>query len=207
MKAFYERHVLPHLVDHACGVGAIRWLRRGLVPEAQGLVVEVGFGTGRNLAYYAPERVERLIGIDPEPGVLAKARRRLEATPLAVEIRPLSAERLPLESGTVDTVVCTFSLCTIADPQAALDEMRRVLKPHGRLLFAEHGASPDARVRRWQERLNRPWRALAGGCNLNRPIDRLVADGGFALDRLDTGYMRKTPRVVGHYFTGVARPR
>ena len=205
MASFYDRVILPLLIDRACGLGPIRWLRRGVIPDAEGRVLEIGIGSGHNFRYYDPGRVSAVVGVDPAGDMTTKARDRAEAAGLAVDLRTLSAETLPLDTGDVDTVVCTFSLCTIPDAAAALGEMRRVLKPGGRLLFAEHGRSPDARVRRWQDRLDRPWGWIAGGCHLNRPIDALIREAGFGFDRLDTGYMRKTPPTHGFYYAGTAR--
>lgn len=197
---WYDRHVLPHLIDLACGSKRIREQRDRVVPRAQGRVLEIGIGTGLNLPHYDPMRVTSIVGVDPSAQMHRLARRRLDRTSLRVELVALSAERLPLEDRSFDTVVCTFTLCTIPDPLAALKEMRRVLRPDGRLLYAEHGRSPDAAVRRWQSRLQPLWGRIAGGCQLGRDIEALLEAGGFAGER-NRGYL-PGPRFASFMYWG-----
>ncbi len=203
-ESWYARRVFPFLLDRACGVPAVEALRRRVVPEARGRVIEIGLGTGRNLPHYDATKVTEVVGVDPAGGMLKRAEARALAAAFPVSLRQLSGEALPFEQDEADSVVCTFSLCTIPDPAAALAEMRRVLKPGGRLLFAEHGASPDPGVRRWQDRLNGLWGRVAGGCNINRPIFTLLSDAGFRLDRPETGYLPGTPKIFGYGYSGVA---
>jgi ubiquinone/menaquinone biosynthesis C-methylase UbiE len=181
LPSFYERRIMPCLVHNGCAMRAFSRMRARTVPQARGVVVEVGFGSGLNLPYYDPARVERLIGIDPDARMLAIARRRIGDFPPAVELVEAGAERMPLPTRCVDTAVVTYALCTIPDPAAALDEIRRVLKPEGRLLFIEHGRSEVPWCGRWQDRLNGVWGRIAGGCRLNRDPLRLIEDAGFVI--------------------------
>ncbi len=203
---FYDRHVLPRVLNLSCGTNAVRRQRQKVVPLAEGRVLEIGIGSGLNLPYYDPARVERVIGLDPAEAMLAHARRRSESLPFPVEYLALEGERIPLERQSVDTVLVTYTLCTIADAAAALEGMRRVLKRGGRLIFCEHGKAPDEAVRRWQRRLNPLWNRLGGGCNLDRDIPALIEGAGFRMDSLRTMYLPRAPRFSGFNFWGSARP-
>jgi len=180
--------------------------REKVVPQAVGTVLEIGIGTGLNLPYYDANRVDRLIGLDPSEESWRLAGERAAYLDFDVEFIGLSGEDIPLESDSVDTVLLTFALCTIPDPAAALGSMSRVLRPGGKLIFCEHGRAPDSGVRKWQDRINPLWRRIAGGCNLNRDIPHLLADGGFDIDELEQMYLPKTPRFAGFNFWGMARP-
>ena len=164
-------------------------MRQKVVPLAQGRVLEVGLGTGLNMPHYDTARVTRITGLDPALELQPRARRRIEASGLDVDLLALSAERIPRPDASFDTVVVTYSLCTIPDPLAALQEMRRVLAPGGSLLFCEHGRAPDAAVARWQDRLQGLWGPLAGGCHLNRDIPALLHAAGLHCPQLHTGYL------------------
>lgn len=205
--SFYENHVLPHLLQAACGTKPVSRQRARIVPEARGRVLEVGMGSGLNLAHYNPDNIELVWGLEPSEAMRRKATNAVQAAPFDVRWLNLPGEQIPLEDNSVDTVLLTYTLCTIPDWRKALEQMRRVLKPDGMLLFCEHGEAPDARVRKWQDRINPAWRKLAGGCNVNRPIKDLIEEGGFAIQRIETGYLRKTPRVVGFNYWGGARVR
>lgn len=201
---FYERHVLPHMLDCVCGMKSIADMRAKVVPQAHGVVLEIGIGSGLNFKFYDEKKVKRVIGLDPAGPMLKLARRRAQAVAFPVEFVELGGERIPLPDASVDTVLSTYTLCTIPDPVAALREMRRVLKPCGRLLFCEHGLAPDDDVSKWQHRLDRPWGKFAGGCHLNRDMRAILPAGGFAFERLETGYEPGTPRWMGHLFHGSA---
>jgi ubiquinone/menaquinone biosynthesis C-methylase UbiE len=204
---WYERHVLPWLVDLACSVRPVRRQRRKVVPLAKGRVLEIGIGTGLNLEHYDKARIERLVGLDPGLEMHPQARRRSRRAAIEVELVGLSAERIPYDDGSFDTVLVTYSLCTIGDPLSALKEMRRVLRPGGRLIFCEHGRAPDARVRRWQERLTPLWSRLAGGCRLDRDIPRLLAQAGFRSDDMQQMYLPgPRPLTYNYWGTAVAAP-
>lgn len=200
---WYERHLLPYLIDVACGMAPIRRQRLLVIPRAHGRVLEVGIGTGLNVPLYDRTRVTTLVGVDPALRWHRLARRRIEAAGLDVQLMGLSAETLPAPDASFDTVVSTYTLCTIPDVAAALREMRRVLKPGGRLLFAEHGLAPDAGVAAWQRRLNPLWSPLAGGCRLDRDIPALLREAGFEVD-VQSRYL-SGPRFVSYHYWGEAR--
>jgi ubiquinone/menaquinone biosynthesis C-methylase UbiE len=200
---WYERHVLPWLVDLACSVRPVRRQRQKVVPLARGRVLEIGIGTGLNLAHYDRAVVETIVGLDPGVEMHPLARRRSRNAGLAVELVGLSAERIPFDDGSFDTVLVTYALCTIPDPLAALREMRRVLRPGGRLVFCEHGRAPEASVRRWQDRLTPVWGQLAGGCRLNRDIPALLGQAGFRSADLQQMYL-PGPRALTYNYWGTA---
>ncbi len=201
-ETWYDRHVLPWLIDWACGAPLFTRQRALLIPLAHGRVLEVGLGTGRNLPHYNPQRVQQVVGVDPALRMHRLAARRAKASGLDVVLMGLSAEVLPAPDASFDTVVSTYTLCSIPDPVAALCEMRRVLKPGGKLLFSEHGLSPEPGVARWQTRLQPHWKPLAGGCHLDRDMPALLAQAGFACD-VQAGY-RWGPRVVSYHYWGQA---
>ena len=199
---WYQQHLFPYLLDFACGLKPIARQRRMVVPKAAGRVVEIGIGTGLNLPFYEKAKIERLVGVDPASQMHALARRRSKAAGIPIELHALSAERLPLETATFDCVVCTYTLCTVPDPSAALAEMRRVLRPGGKLLFAEHGLAPDRSVAKWQARLEPMWSKLAGGCHLTRDVPRLLNDAGFQV-AVETAYVTR-PKILSYTFWGEA---
>ncbi len=196
---WYDRHVLPYLIDFACGLPMVQAQRRLLVPQAQGRVLEVGMGTGRNLPFYDRQRVSLVVGVDPAMQMHRLAQRRSRQAGIAVELMGLSAEHLPATDASFDTVVCTYTLCSIPDPLQALHEMRRVLVPGGRLLFCEHGRAPDETVRRWQDRLQPLWGALAGGCHLGRDVPALLEAAGFAAT-MQSAYLAGPRPMTFHYW-------
>ena len=185
----YSRLLLPRLVQIACSTGAVTRQRQIWVPRARGRVLEVGFGSGLNLPYYKASAVKELVGLEPSPGMARLAQRLVREAPFPVRLLEAGAESIPLESESVDTVVITYSLCSVEAPEAALAEVRRVLRPGGRLVFCEHGASPDRSVRRWQDRVTPVWRRFAGGCHLNRNVPGLIREAGFQVRELETGYL------------------
>lgn len=200
---WYDRHLLPWLLDAACGIRAVRRQREKIVPLAQGRVLEIGIGTGLNAAHYRRERISTIVGLDPALQMHALAQRRIAQAQLPVELVGLSAEKIPLPDASFDTVLVTYTLCTIPDPLGALREMRRVLKPGGHLLFCEHGRAPDESVRRWQDRLTPWWKPLAGGCHLNRDIPALLREAGFRSDDLEQMYL-PGPRPLTYNYWGSA---
>ncbi len=200
MPSWYDRHVLPPLLDCACGLPMVTRQRRLVVPQARGRVLEIGIGTGLNLPHYDMACVTSLTGVDPGIGMHPTAARRARARGLDVRLVPLSAEQLPLPDASFDTVVVTYTLCTIPDPVAALREMRRVLAPGGQLLFCEHGRAPEPAVQRWQERLQPLWGRLAGGCHLGRDVPALLGQAGFTVPSLHTGYIPGPRPMTFHYW-------
>lgn len=201
---FYSERILPNLIACACGTRPILKHRRVMVPEAEGVALEVGLGSGANLPFYDASRVTQVIGVEPSGGMRTKAQRAIGRQAIPVELIDAPGEALPVEDRSVDTVLLTFTLCTIPDWQAALAEMRRVLKPGGRLVFLEHGLAPDAGVARWQRRVEPVWKRIGGGCHLTRPIDRMIAGSGFRIDCLEADYTPKTPRLSGYVYRGLA---
>lgn len=200
---FYDQHLLPYLIDFACGLPMVQAQRRQLVPQAQGRVLEIGMGTGRNLPFYDPQRVTRLVGVDPALQMHRLAQKRSQKAGIPIALMGLSAEQLPTADASFDTVVCTYTLCSIPDPLQALREMRRVLVAGGQLLFCEHGRAPDANVRRWQTRLQPLWGPLAGGCQLGRDIPALLAEAGF-VSQTQSAYLAG-PRPMTFHYWGTAQ--
>ena len=202
--SFYDDVILPRFIRCACGTKPIMKQREKVVPRAHGTVLEIGIGPGLNLPYYDASRVDKLIGLDPSEASWQLAGERAEGLGFDVEFIGLPGEQIPLEDNSVDSIVVTYSLCTIPDPIAALQGMARVLRPGGELVFSEHGKAPDAAVARWQDRINPLWRRLAGGCNLNREIPNLLSAGGFAVQELEKDYIPSTPRIAGFTYWGSA---
>ena len=201
---FYDRHILPHFINCACGSKPIMKQREKIVPQASGRVLEIGIGTGLNLPYYDMDRVEQLIGLDPSEESWVLATERARAVGIEVEFIGLPGEQIPLDDASIDTVLVTYSLCTIPDAITALQGMARVLAPGGRLLFCEHGSAPDASVRKWQDRVNPFWQKIAGGCQLNRPIPELLNEAGFSISTMEEMYLPSTPRIAGYNYWGEA---
>jgi ubiquinone/menaquinone biosynthesis C-methylase UbiE len=203
MASLYERFVLPALINYGMTRGEVMQCRARHVPKARGVVLEVGIGSGLNLPFYT-NVVTRLYGVDPSAELLAMAKQKAAAARFPVELFQCAADRIPLADASIDTVVVTWALCSIVDPIDALRAIRRILKPGGTLIFVEHGLSPDAGIRKWQNRLTPVWRRLAGGCHLNRKMDDLVREAGFTVTDLRTEYVRG-PRVFTFIFEGCAR--
>ena len=201
---FYREHVLPRIVDKVMSTKETRRIRERICADLAGDVVEIGFGSGHNVPYYGPQ----VTGVwAVEPSLLAQriASKRVEPSPVPVTYAGLDGQRLDLPDDRFDTALSTWTLCTIPDAAAALRELRRVLKPGGRLVFVEHGRSPDAGVRRWQDRLNPIQQKLGGGCNLNRPIDELIRGSELEIEHLDNFYAEGEPKAFGYLYEGVAR--
>ena len=205
---WYARHVLPKLINAACAQKPMSELRAQYVPKAAGRVLEIGFGTGLNLPHYGVGEAApaSLTAIEPAAEIAALAERRIAAAAFPLELRHASAEAIPAEDGTFDAVVSTWTLCSVPNVYRALDELRRVLKPRGRLIFAEHGASPEPRWLAWQRRLEPAWKLIGGGCHLSRRADRLIAGAGFRIDELQTGYL-PGPKFATFTYRGVAARR
>ena len=201
---FYQDQIVPLLINLTMRRRDLAAYRSRVVPAADGRVLEIGIGSGLNLPFYS-RNVEHLIGLDPSPKLLSMVRRNLRPDTPSIELIEGSAEAIPLENNSVDTVVTTWTLCSIPDARRALREMHRVLRP-GRLLFIEHGRAPEPNVRWWQDRLTPAWKRIGGGCHLNRAIQNLIEDAGFQFDRFETGYMRG-PKPLAFMYEGNARPQ
>jgi ubiquinone/menaquinone biosynthesis C-methylase UbiE len=200
---FYEHRILPRLIDLGMRQRQLAALRERVVGAARGEVLEVGIGSGRNLPFYRRD-VAGVLGVDPSEGLLAMARRHAAWTHFPVQLRQAAAEDLPLDDRAIDTVVLTWTLCSVADPLRALSEIRRVLRPGGSLLFIEHGRAPEPRLERWQDRLTPLWRRVAGGCHLNRPIAQLIEQSGLRPVELETGHLVRGPRFATYHYRGRA---
>jgi len=208
---FYDRYILPHLIACACGAKPIAKQRAKIVPRAEGIVLELGFGAGQNLAFYDPQKVSRVIAVEPNLGMLRAAAPAIAASPIPVTVRQDTAEALAganasVAPESVDTVLLTYTLCTVSDPALALAGAHRALKPGGKLLFCEHGASPDPKVARFQRRFEPLWRRLAGDCRLTRDAPALIAAAGFAVSGVETMVLPGTPAWAGFNAWGEARP-
>ncbi|WP_283420241.1 class I SAM-dependent methyltransferase [Sphingopyxis sp. Geo48] len=205
MNSWWERHGVPRLIKCACSQGQIMKARSKVVPHAQGDVLELGCGGGINMEFYEPARVTSFTGLDPSPELLAMSRAAAAARGMIADIQGGIGEAMPFESGRFDTVVTTFTLCSVADQAAVLGEIRRVLKPGGTALFLEHGGAPDAGVAKWQRRIEPVWKRIGGNCHLTRPISQAYEQAGFSVDRQGAAYMPKTPRPFGWVEYGAAR--
>ena len=203
----YKSFVEPFLVDLTCGTKPVRRQREKVVPRAHGRVLEVGAGSGHNFPFYDPNSVEMVFALEPAKAMRKRAAQRKDAAPIDIRWLDLPGEEIPLDDDSVDTVLVTYTLCTIPDVGRALHQMRRVLKPAGDMVFCEHGAAPDAGVLKWQDRLNPIWKMLGGGCNINRAIPALIGEAGFEIDELDEMYLPNTPKIAGYNYWGVAHSR
>lgn len=203
---FYSNVILPRLCHLAMINRRLTPYRERVVAAAEGRVLEIGIGSGLNLPFYHRNGPEEILGLEPSPRLINMAQRVAAGPPMPVRFIEGSAEQIPLEAKSIDCVVTSWTLCSIPNAHTALGEMRRVLKPSGRLLFVEHGQAPEQNVRKWQNRLTPVWARVSGGCHLNRPIQSLIEDAGFRLDRLDTGYM-PGPKLMTFMYEGSARPR
>ena len=206
LKQAYDWLMRPAL-EHVCALGPVMEQRLRLLPQAEGVVLEPGVGTGLNLPLYDPGKARAVIGIDPSAPYLEMAKKRAAQAPVPVDLVRGTAEKLPLEDNSVDTVLLTYTGCSIPDLDAALAEFRRVLKPAGRVLLCEHGRAKEPRVQKVQDLLNPVWRPLAGGCNLNRNIAERLQEAGFAIEHMENFYMLPRPKFLSWLYFGAARPR
>lgn len=203
--SIYENYCLPHILNFVCGLKVIQKQREKVIPLAYGRVLEVGMGSGLNIPYYNVENIELVWGLEPSEGMRRKAQPNIKQAPFEVRWLDLPSEEIPLNSNSVDSVVLTYTLCTISDWEKALLQMRRVLKPNGNLIFCEHGEAPDENIRRWEERINPLWKKIAGGCNLGRPIPQLIEDGGFKIQNIESQYL-PGPKFAAFNYWGTASP-
>lgn len=202
---WWERHIVPRLISCACAQPQIMKARSRIVPQADGDVLELGCGGGINMGFYDPARIRTLSGIDPSPKLLERSREAAQARGMAADIRGGVGEAMPFADASFDTVLVTFTLCSVSDQRAVLAEMRRVLRASGKALFLEHGGAPDRSVATWQRRIEPVWKRIGGGCHLTRPIASAYEASGFSIARLDKSYMPKTPRPFGWIEWGEAR--
>ena len=200
----WDMHVLPRLVERACRSHVILDERRRAVPRASGHVLELGIGSGLNLSLYDPLRVADVVGLDPSEPLLARAHARRRDASVPVDLVLGVAEQLPFDAARFDCAVLTYTLCSVADPAKALAEVRRVLRPRGRLVFIEHGLAPDAAPRRWQGRITPWWRRVGGNCHLDRDVKREIETAGLVVDELREAYAEGSPRWLSYTYEGIA---
>ena len=202
--SFYDKYILPHFLNCACGTKPIQYQREKVVPLAAGLVLEIGIGSGLNIPYYNTDKVTQVLGLDPSEELNRMARKVAEEKGLAVEFILGGAEAIALPDNHVDTVLVTYTMCTIPQVAEANKEINRVLKPKGKLIFCEHGLAPDANVSKWQNRIDPYWGKIAGGCHLNRNIPALISAAGFKIESMEQMYLPGTPKFAGYNYWGTA---
>lgn len=199
----YDEYCLPHIINCVCGLKDTQRQRAKVVPLASGRVLEIGMGSGLNIPFYDPGKVDMVWGLEPSVGMRRKAARNVSNAPFEVRWLELPSEEIPLDDDSADTILLTYTLCTIPGWEKALGQMRRVLKAGGRLIFCEHGLAPEAGVRKWQERMNPVWKKIGGGCHLNRPIPKLIENGGFAIETMQSDYL-PGPKFANFQYWGSA---
>ena len=201
----YNKYVLPKVLNCTCGSKPINYQRKKVVPLAKGLVLDVGIGSGLNIPFYDMTKIDKVIGLDPSEELNNLAIDVAEENNVDVDFMLCGAEDIPLPDNHVDTVLITYTMCTIPEVMEANKEMLRVLKPEGRLIFCEHGLAPDPKVAKWQSRIDPIWGKIAGGCHLNRDIPELITSAGFEIENLEQMYLPSTPRFAGYNYWGSAR--
>ena len=202
--SFYDKYILPSFLNCACGSKPIKYQRSKVVPMAEGVVLEVGIGSGLNIPYYDSTKISAIIGLDPSEELNNMAKKVVADKSLEVDFILGSAEAIPLPDNHVDSVLVTYTMCTIPDALSANKEMRRVLKPGGKMIFCEHGLAPDEGVAKWQARIDPYWGKIAGGCHLNRDIPQLIRSAGFNIQSMEQMYLPSTPKFAGYNYWGVA---
>jgi ubiquinone/menaquinone biosynthesis C-methylase UbiE len=205
MAGLWDRYVVPRLIGYCCTQPPIMKRRARVVPKAEGRVLELGAGGGANFALYDPHQVTSVEGVDPSPGLLDRARDAAKAEGIEFDIKEGIAEDLPFEDDLFDTVLATFTLCSVQDQAQSLAEARRVLKPGGKMLFCEHGAAPDPKTAKWQRRIEPIWKRIGGGCHLTRPITSAISGAGFEIVDQEQGFMENSPKFAGWVELGEAR--
>ena len=204
--SLYDKYILPRLLNCACSARPMIYQRQKVVPQAEGNVLEVGIGSGLNLPFYDKSKVKKIWGLDPSEELNRMASKVATEENLEVDFIISGAENIPLPDDHVDTVLITYTMCTIPEVEQANQEMKRVLKPGGKMIFCEHGKAPDPNIHKWQNRVNPFWKKIAGGCNLNRDIPDLIEASGFKLENLETMYLPSTPKIAGYNYWGYAKP-
>ena len=202
---FYNKYILPKFINCACGSKPINYQRDKLVPYAKGIVLDIGIGSGLNIPFYNKSNINHLYGLDPSPELLETAMKVAKTHELEIEFLECGAESIPLPDDSIDTIVITYTMCTIPNISLSNAEMLRVLKPNGKLLFCEHGLAPDERVAKWQKIINPVWNRIAGGCNLNRDIPKLIESSGLKISEIEEMYLPNTPKFAGYNYWGIAK--
>ena len=205
--SFYEKYILPRFLNCACASEPITYQRKKVVPLAEGKILEVGIGSGLNLPFYEKSKIEEIWGIDPSEELNSMAKKVAIEEDMNVKFITSSAEDIPFPNNYFDTVLITYTMCTIPNVLQANEEIKRVLKSSGKMIFCEHGVSPDENIKKWQKRLNSIWSKIAGGCNINRNIPMLIKSSGFKIEEMDEMYLPKTPKIAGYNYWGYAKPK
>lgn len=203
--SFYNKYILPKVLNCACASKPINYQRDKIVPLAEGVVLDIGIGSGLNIPFYNKTKIKQLYGLDPSKELLDIAKSVAKKENLEIEFLECGAESIPLLDKSIDTVLITYTMCTIPDVALSNSEIIRVLKDDGKLLFCEHGLAPDKNIAKWQKRINPLWSKIAGGCNLNRDIPNLISSSGFKISNMEEMYLPSTPKFAGYNFWGVAK--
>ena len=202
--SLYEKYVLPKFLNCACGSKPISYQRKKVVPMAEGKVLEIGIGSGLNLPFYDKSKLDELWGLDPSEGLSEMAKQVADEEAMEVNFISAGAEEIPLPDNHFDSVLVTYTMCTIPEVDRANKEIQRVLKSNGKMIFCEHGLAPDINIKKWQNRINPFWKKLAGGCNINRNIPSLIQESGFDIIDLEEMYLPSTPKIAGYNYWGYA---
>ncbi|MFL3028308.1 MAG: class I SAM-dependent methyltransferase [Candidatus Neomarinimicrobiota bacterium] len=200
----WSKFIQPRLISFACATKPFMIQRIKIVPLAKGTVLEIGIGSGLNIPLYDENHVKKVVGVDPSEDMQALAKDRINESPIDIQLVVADAAKIPLDDQSIDTIVCTYTLCTVSNPEGVLKEMKRILKPGGKFLFSEHGHAPDESVNKFQLRLEPFWKFLADGCHLTRSIPELLRANGMKLDKMESMYLPSTPRFVGFNYWGSA---
>ena len=203
--SFYNKYILPKILNCACASKPINYQRDKIVPLAEGVVLDIGIGSGLNIPFYNKTKIKQLYGLDPSKELLDIAKSVAKKENLEIEFLECGAESIPLPDKSIDTVLITYTMCTIPDVALSNSEIIRVLKDDGKLLFCEHGLAPDKNIAKWQKRINPLWSKIAGGCNLNRDIPNLISSSGFKISNMEEMYLPSTPKFAGYNYWGVAK--
>ncbi|MDA7819046.1 class I SAM-dependent methyltransferase [Gammaproteobacteria bacterium] len=201
----YDKYILPKFLNCACGSKPINYQRQKVVPLAKGKVLDIGIGSGLNIPFYNSDKIDKVIGIDPSHELIDLAKQLANDSKASIELVIGSAESIPYPDNFFDTVLVTYTMCTIPNVAIANKEMWRVLKDDGRLIFCEHGLAPDKKISKWQNRIDPFWGKIAGGCHLNRDIQKLITDAGFSFESLEKMYIPSTPKFAGYNYWGVGK--
>ncbi|MDA8674877.1 class I SAM-dependent methyltransferase [Gammaproteobacteria bacterium] len=201
----YDKYILPKFLNCACGSKPINYQRQKVVPLAKGKVLDIGIGSGLNIPFYNSDKIDQVIGIDPSHELIELAKELANDSKASIELVIGSAESIPYPDNFFDTVLVTYTMCTIPNVSIANKEIWRVLKDDGRLIFCEHGLAPDKKISKWQNRIDPFWGKIAGGCHLNRDIQKLITDAGFSFESLDKMYIPSTPKFAGYNYWGIGK--
>ena len=204
IKKAYEKYLLPKLLDKCCSTKPINYQRNKIVPNAKGTVLEIGIGSGLNIPFYNKRGINKVYGLDPSAELCEMARKTARDNHIDINILINGAEEIKLASNTIDSILITYTLCSIPNFNDALKEIKRVMKSDGNIFFCEHGIAPDPKIIKWQNRINPLWSKLFGGCNINRDIPFILSDSGFEIKSLQQMYLPSTPKIVGYNYWGVA---